>query len=130
MTTQHTPEPVIYQRPELIKAGDKRVRLGLFRPTSPEVDCYIIAAENLHALEQQRDELLAAGCYWRDVVEELPKEAQEVLFVRSGKVLHGAWIGGIFWHSNQSMAAAYWMPFPSPPTLDKYANIAKAQGDL
>ncbi|HEX7111401.1 MAG TPA: hypothetical protein VF216_03080 [Mizugakiibacter sp.] len=52
---------------------------------------------------------------WRDVAEELPQEAQEVLFVRGGKTVHGAWIGGIFWHSNQKMAAAYWMPMPLPP---------------
>ena len=52
---------------------------------------------------------------WRDVADELPKEAQEVLFVRCGKTVHGAWIGGIFWHSNQKMAAAYWMPLPLPP---------------
>ena len=54
---------------------------------------------------------------WRDVVDELPKEAQEVLFVRGGKVVHGAWIGGIFWHSNQKMAAAQWMPIPAPPKV-------------
>ena len=54
---------------------------------------------------------------WRDVVDELPKEAQEVLFVRGGKVVHGAWIGGIFWHSNQKMAAAQWMPLPAPPKV-------------
>ena len=52
---------------------------------------------------------------WRDVAEELPQEAQEVLFVRGGKTVHGAWIGGIFWHSNQKMAAAQWMPLPEPP---------------
>lgn len=52
---------------------------------------------------------------WRDVAEELPQEAQEVLFVRGGKTVHGAWIGGIFWHSNQKMAAATWMPLPFPP---------------
>jgi len=52
---------------------------------------------------------------WRDVADELPQEAQEVLFVRGGKTVHGAWIGGIFWHSNQKMAAAYWMPLPLPP---------------
>ena len=52
---------------------------------------------------------------WRDVAEELPQEAQEVLFVRGGKTVHGAWIGGIFWHSNQKMAAAKWMPLPLPP---------------
>jgi hypothetical protein len=56
---------------------------------------------------------------WRDVANELPKEAQEVLFVRGDRVLHGAWIGGIFWHSNTKMAAAKWMPLPSAdlPTL-------------
>ena len=52
---------------------------------------------------------------WRDVVDELPTEAQEVLFVRGGKTVHGAWIGGIFWHNNQKMAASYWMPLPLPP---------------
>lgn len=52
---------------------------------------------------------------WRDVADELPQEAQEVLFVRGGKTVHGAWIGGIFWHSNQKMAAAIWMPLPLPP---------------
>lgn len=55
--------------------------------------------------------------HWRDVVDELPQEAQEVLFVRSGKTVHGAWIGGIFWHSNQKCAAAYWMPLPEPPKV-------------
>jgi hypothetical protein len=56
---------------------------------------------------------------WRDVVDELPQEAQEVLFVRGGKTVHGAWIGGIFWHSNQKMAAATWMPLPKPPAESK-----------
>ena len=55
---------------------------------------------------------------WRDVADELPQEAQEVLFVRGGKTVHGAWIGGIFWHSNQKMAAAYWMPLPLPPNVE------------
>src|SRR3990167_2694238 len=54
---------------------------------------------------------------WRDVVDELPKEAQEVLFVRAGKTVHGVWIGGIFWHSNKKMAAATWMPLPAPPKV-------------
>ena len=54
---------------------------------------------------------------WRDVVDELPQEAQEVLFVRGGKTVHGAWIGGIFWYSNQKMAAATWMPLPKPPKV-------------
>lgn len=59
---------------------------------------------------------------WRDVADELPQEAQEVLFVRGGKTVHGAWIGGIFWHSNQKMAAAYWMPLPLPPNALGQAN--------
>jgi hypothetical protein len=57
-----------------------------------------------------------AAVRWRDVADELPQEAQEVLFVRGGKTVHGAWIGGIFWHNNQKMAAAKWMPLPAPQT--------------
>jgi len=53
--------------------------------------------------------------HWRDVVDGLPQEAQEVLFVRGDKVLYGAWIDGNFWHSNKRMAAVYWMPIPKPP---------------
>ena len=49
--------------------------------------------------------------------EGLPQEAQEVLFVRGGKTVHGAWIGGIFWHNNQKCAAATWMPLPEPPKV-------------
>jgi len=52
---------------------------------------------------------------WRDVADELPREAQEVLFARGEKTVFGAWIGGIFWHNNQKMAAAYWMPLPKAP---------------
>lgn len=62
---------------------------------------------------------------WRDVVDELPQEAQEVLFVRGGKTVHGAWIGGIFWHNNQKMAAAQWMPLPEPPAVSKLATAVK-----
>mgnify|MGYP000119512417 FL=1 len=62
---------------------------------------------------------------WRDVVDELPQEAQEVLFVRGGKTVHGAWIGGIFWHGNQQMAAATWMPLPKPPAESKLATAVK-----
>ena len=68
----------------------------------------------MHDLYDAADALERAP-RWRDVAEELPQEAQEVLFVRGGKTLHGAWIGGIFWHSNQKMAAAIWMPLPVPP---------------
>lgn len=70
--------------------------------------CRAIEAEVLEELAKQ--EPVAFG--WRDVVEELPTEAQEVLFVRDNKVVHGAWIGGIFWHSNTKMAASKWMPLP------------------
>lgn len=52
------------------------------------------------------------GGGWIDVVDELPGEAQEVLFVQDNKVVFGAWIGGIFWHNNQKTAAAFWMPMP------------------
>lgn len=59
-------------------------------------------------------EVLENSARWRDVADELPQEAQEVLFVRYGKTVHGAWIGGCFWHNNQQMAAAKWMPLPKP----------------
>ncbi len=65
---------------------------------------------------------------WRDVADELPQEAQELLFVRGDKVLHGAWIGGIFWHSNQKMAAAYWMPMPKTPNAPLHRTDAPAAG--
>jgi len=63
-----------------------------------------------------------AAVGWRDVADELPKEAQEVLFVRGGKTIHGAWIGGIFWHNNQKMAAAKWMPLPAPQSTQPCAG--------
>jgi len=80
--------------------------------------------EKIHAEMLER---LAEAPRWRDVVEELPQEAQEVLFVRGGKVVHGAWIGGIFWNSNQKMAAAQWMPFPKPPKVGA-GDTAKTEG--
>jgi hypothetical protein len=100
--------------------------------------------KELAAVTAQRDELaklcnynekihldmlerLAEAPRWRDVVEELPQEAQEVLFVRGGKVVHGAWIGGIFWHNNQKMAAAQWMPMPQPPKVGA-GDTAKTEG--
>lgn len=51
---------------------------------------------------------------WRYAVDELPQEAQEVLFVRNGKTVHGAWVGGTFWHSNVKTEAEKWMPLPVP----------------
>lgn len=52
---------------------------------------------------------------WRDVADEPPQKAQEVLFVHDGKTVHGAWIGGAFWHNNQRCSAATWLPLPMPP---------------
>lgn len=60
---------------------------------------------------------------WRDVVDELPNEAQEVLFVRNRKTVHGAWIGGIFWHNNEKCAAATWRPMPEPPSGNRIGAI-------
>ena len=65
--------------------------------------------------EAMRDE----AAYWRDISVEKPTEAQEVLFVLDGKTVHGAWIGGIFWHSNKKHAACTWMPLPKPITHEE-----------
>lgn len=73
------------------------------------------AERDAERLLSQAADALERAPRWRDVVDELPTEAQEVLFVRGGKTVHGAWIGGIFWHNNQKMAASYWMPLPLPP---------------
>lgn len=77
---------------------------------------------------------ISAATGWRDVVDELPNEAQEVLFVRNRKTVHGAWIGGIFWHNNQKCAAATWRPMPEPPsgnrlgaTLPELPTCTKSQ---
>ena len=70
-------------------------------------------------LLSQAADALERAPRWRDVADELPREAQEVLFVRDKKTVFGAWIGGIFWHNNQKMAAAYWMPLPLPPEESK-----------
>ncbi len=46
-----------YSHPPLIRAGDPRVKLGYFSQ-EPKVDCYVVAADNLHKLERQHDSLL------------------------------------------------------------------------
>ena len=66
---------------------------------------------------------ISAATGWRDVVDELPNEAQEVLFVRNRKTVHGAWIGGIFWHNNEKCAAATWRPMPEPPSGNRIGAI-------
>lgn len=63
-------------------------------------------------------ERLTESPRWRDVADEPPQEAQEVLFVHDGKTVHGAWIGGAFWHNNQRCSAATWLPLPAPPKSD------------
>ena len=60
-------------------------------------------------------ERLAEAPRWRDVADEPPQKAQEVLFVHDGKTVHGAWIGGAFWHNNQRCSATAWLPLPMPP---------------
>ncbi len=101
-----------------IAQGPVDVLVGRLRAHA-EAHEYIANADEgqrqwMHDLYDAADALERAP-RWRDVAEELPQEAQEVLFVRDGKTVHGAWIGGIFWHSNQKMAAAIWMPLPVPP---------------
>lgn len=64
---------------------------------------------------------------WRDVyVHGCPEAAQEVLFARGGITVHGAFIGGIFWHSNEKCAAALWMPLPTPLTPDEHRAMLAA----
>lgn len=106
LAAQHKPVCTVID--EALGDGTTRVRL------SPEFRGRLRHGAKLYAaLEQPGVEPVT---YWRDVSHELPQDAQEVLFVRDGKTVHGAWIGGIFWHSNQKMAAAKWMPLPLPPS--------------
>ena len=106
---------------ELIAQGPVDVLVGRLRAHA-EAHEYIANAdpEQRRWMEDLYDaaDALERAPRWRDVADELPQEAQEVLFVRGGKTVHGAWIGGIFWHSNQQMAAAKWMPLPLPPNAE------------
>lgn len=57
---------------------------------------------------------------WRDVsIDGLPTRAQEVLFCRNNRTVHGAFIGGLFWYNNEKCCALYWMPLPNPPKEEK-----------
>jgi hypothetical protein len=56
---------------------------------------------------------------WRDVDYEVPEQAQEVILVLGEKVVHGAWIGGMFWHNNRKVGATNWMPLPQPPKQEE-----------
>lgn len=61
---------------------------------------------------------------WRDVaVHGYPEAAQEVLFVHKGKTVHGAFIGEIFWHSNEKCVAALWRPLPTPLNHDEWRSL-------
>src|SRR5680860_447058 len=54
---------------------------------------------------------------WRDVrIHGLPEEACELWFVIQtppSRVVHGAFIDGIFWHSNKKYVALFYMPKPA-----------------
>lgn len=64
---------------------------------------------------------------WRDVaVHGYPEAAQEVLFVHKGKTVHGAFIGEIFWHSNEKCVAALWRPLPTPLNHDEWRSLLAA----
>lgn len=71
----------------------------------------------LLAKEREKSDIVRPYEYprWRDVTDEPPQKAQEVLFVHDGKTVHGAWIGGTFWHNNQRCSATAWLPLPEPP---------------
>lgn len=60
-------------------------------------------------------------CEWKDVsVDGYPNASQEVLMVRGGETVWGAWLGksfesgGAFWCGGKKVAALYWMPMPEP----------------
>lgn len=73
---------------------------------------------------------LAQEMRWRDVSVEKPTQAQQVLFVRNGKVHFGAWINDIFWYSNEKVCALYWMPLPEAPTLVAPAAPAPKDAEI
>lgn len=90
-----------------------------------------IPASKLAALREKAESVSDGWKGWRDVyVHGYPEAAQEVLFARGGITVHGAFIGGIFWHSNEKCAAALWMPLPTPLTPDEHRAMiaAIAQG--
>lgn len=70
-----------YQRPKtLIKAGSDLVLLGKDR-TAPVVDCYVVAADNLHCLENAAAELQAAfdaACAFIDSHVSDPDQSNEM----------------------------------------------------
>ena len=70
--------------------------------------------EDLQVL-RERIALLEEQARWRDVsVDGYPEKAQDLLFMRDGKVVYGAWIGGRFWYNNEHVAVLNWMPLPAP----------------
>ncbi|WP_186425061.1 hypothetical protein [Cupriavidus metallidurans] len=87
----------------------------------------VIAA---HSADARNGEAVAlTDMRWRDVSVEKPTHAQQVLFVRNGKVHFGAWINDIFWYSNEKVCALYWMPLPEAPTLAAPAAPAPTKLD-
>lgn len=86
-----------------------------------------IPASKLAALREKAESVSEGWKGWRDVyVHGYPEAAQEVLFARGGITVHGAFIGGIFWHSNEKCAAALWMPLPTPLTPDEHRAMLAA----
>ncbi len=86
-----------------------------------------IPASKLAALREKAESASDGWKGWRDVyVHGCPEAAQEVLFARGGITVHGAFIGGIFWHSNEKCAAALWMPLPTPLTPDEHRAMLAA----
>jgi hypothetical protein len=77
-----------YKRPPIVKAGDDSVRLGQMRQ-HPHVDCYVVAAENLHALEAERDQLKArnAALEQQVIAIDARLDASDVALARSEQQL-------------------------------------------
>lgn len=87
------------------------------------------AAEMLNATAQPPSAAVPEG--WRDVrIHGLPEEACELWFVIQAppsRVVHGAFIDGIFWHSNKKYVALFYMPKPAHPELIRAAAPPKQE---
>lgn len=94
-------------------------RAGQYVTNDASREAAIADALAAHSADARNGEgvALAQEMRWRDVSVEKPTQAQQVLFVRNGKVHFGAWINDIFWYSNEKVCALYWMPLPEAPTL-------------
>ena len=82
----------------------------------PDCDAFILRKQ-AEAVQASR-QAVSVPDMWRDVDYEVPEQAQEVILVLGEKVVHGAWIGGMFWHNNRKVEATKWMPLPQPPNQE------------